>query len=339
MAKNIEVLVTIPFNESQQSIIKEAAHGVRIRMIPARKVEDIAGDVWAKVEVLYTDRVIPQLEQVPFLRWIQFHYAGIDFAMEHPLVNNARVQVTNLSGSASSQAAEYILMTMLALGHRLPDLRLAQTGREWPKDRWERFSPLELRGSTVCLVGYGSIGRQVARLLQPFGVQVLAIKRDAMHPEDPGYTPTGMGDPAGDLFTRLYPVQAIKSVFKESDFIVVCAPLTSQTMRLICEEELAACKPSAFLINTSRGEIIDQNALIKALEEKKLAGAALDVFPIEPLPDDNPLWQMPNVIITPHIAGNSRFYNDRAAQLFSENLKRYSLGQTLLNVVHPELGY
>ena len=184
-----------------------------------------------QVEVLYTDRVIPQLEQVPLLRWIQFHYAGIDFAMEHPLVNNARVQVTNLSGSASSQAAEYILMTMLALGHQLPDLRLAQIGREWPKDRWERFSPLELRGSTVCLVGYGSIGRQVARLLQPFGVQVLAIKRDAMHPEDPGYTPTGMGDPAGDLFTRLYPVQAIKSVFKESDFIVICAPLTSQTMR------------------------------------------------------------------------------------------------------------
>ena len=115
--------------------------------------------------------------------------------------------------------------------------------------------------------------------------------------------------------------------------------LPARPCGLICEEELAACKPSAFLINTSRGEIVDQNALIKALEEKKLAGAALDVFPIEPLPDDNPLWQMPNVIITPHIAGNSHFYNDRAAQLFAENLKRYSLGQTLLNVVHPELGY
>jgi phosphoglycerate dehydrogenase-like enzyme len=339
MAKNIEVLVTIPFNESQQLIIKEAAHGIKVRMISARKVEDIASDLWSRVEILYTDRVLPLPEQVPLLRWVQFHYAGIDFALEHPLVNNPKIQVTNLSGSASSQAAEYILMTLLSLGHRLPDLQQAQVKHEWPKERWERFSPLELRGSTICLVGYGSIGRQVARLLQPFGPRVLAIKRDAMHPEDAGYTPAGLGDPGGDLFTRLYPVQAIKSVFKESDFIVVCAPLTSQTMRLIGEEELAACKPSAFLINISRGEIVDQKALIQALQEKKLAGAALDVFPVEPLPEDNPLWQLPNVILTPHIAGNSRFYNDRAVQLFAENLKRYTTGQPLLNVVHPDLGY
>lgn len=339
MAKNIEVLVTIPFNESQQLIIKEAAHGVKVKMISARKADDIPEETWKRAEVLYTDRVLPQPDQVPLLRWIQFHYAGIDFALEQPLLNDPKVQITHLSGSASSQAAEYIIMTLLALGHRLPDLAQNQSVRGWPKDRWERFSPVELRGSTVCLVGYGSIGRQVARLLQPFGARILAIKRDAMHPEDHGYTPVGMGDPTGDLFTRLYPVQAIKSVFKESDFIVVCTPLTRQTMRLICEEELAACKPTAFLINTSRGEIIDQKALIKALEDKKLAGAALDVFPFEPLPEDNPLWQMPNVIITPHIAGNSRYYNDRAAQLFAENLKRYAAGQTLLNLFQPELGY
>lgn len=339
MAKNIEVLITIPFNETQMVTIKESAPGLKIRMIPARKVEEISAEIWARAEVLYTDRVLPIVTQVPALRWIQFHMAGIDYAMEHPLVNNSRIQVTNLSGTASSQVAEYILMMLLSLGHKLPDLQRSQSNREWPKDRWDKFSPVELRGSNICLVGYGSIGRQVARLLKPFGANVLAVKRDAMHPEDPGYTPDGMGDPEGDLFTRLYPYQAIRSVLKISDFIVVCAPLTSQTMHLIGEEEFEVCKPSAYIINISRGEIIHQDALITALQENLIAGAALDVFSVEPLPDDNPLWTMPNVIISPHIAGNSRYYNDRAVDLFSENLKRYTSGQPLLNQVHPEVGY
>jgi phosphoglycerate dehydrogenase-like enzyme len=339
MTKNIEVLITIPFNETQMVTIKESAPGLKIKMLPVRKVEEIPADIWAKTEVLYTDRVLPQISQVPLLRWVQFHFAGIDFAMEHPLINNSRMQVTNLSGSASSQAAEYILMMLLSLGHKLPGLQRAQLSKEWPKDRWDKFSPMELRGSNVCLVGYGSIGRQVARLLKPFGANVLAVKRDAMHPEDPGYTPDGMGDPEGDLFNRLYPYQAIKSVMSISDFIVVCAPLTSQTMHLIGEEEFSVCKPSAYIINISRGEIIHQDALITALQDKKLAGAALDVFAVEPLPEDNPLWTLPNVIISPHIAGNSRYYNDRAAELFAENLKRYTSGQSLLNQVHPEVGY
>ena len=204
------------------------------------------------------------------------------------------------------------------------EIRLQANG---PEIAGERFSPVELRGSTVCLVGYGSIGRQVARLLQPFGVKVLAVKRDVMHPMDKGYTPSGLGDPDGDLFTRLHPVQAIKSVIHESDFVVICVPLTRATMHMIGEEELASFKPTAYLINPSRGEIIDQAALIQALESKKLAGAAMDVFEKEPLPADSPLWKMPNVIITPHIAGNSRYYNDRAAQLFAENL-RDTLGAT-----------
>ena len=339
MARYIEVLVTIPFNEAQQLMIKESVHGVKIKWVAARRVEDIPEDVWAKTEVLYTDRVIPLPEQAPALRWVQFHFAGIDFAIKSPLIAKPNLQMTNLSGSASSQVAEYIVMALLALGHRLPDLGLAQSTCEWPKDRWERFAPQELRGSTVCLVGYGSIGRQVARLLQPFGVRVMAVKRDAMHPEDTGYTPVGMGDPGGDMFTRLYPVQALRSVLRESDFIVICVPLTSATQKLIGAEELAACKPGAYLINISRGEIVDESALIQALQEKKLAGAALDVFANEPLAEDNPLWRMQNVIITPHIAGNSRLYNERAAILFAENLKRYVSGQSLLNLVQPETGY
>jgi len=228
---------------------------------------------------------------------------------------------------------------LLALGHHLPELGDVQRSAVWPADKWERFSPKELRGSTVCLVGYGSIGRQVARLLQPFGVKVLAIKRDAMHPQDTGYSAAGLGDPEGDFFTRMYPVQALRSVLKESDFVVICVPLTRETRNLIQAEELSACKPGFFLINISRGEIVNEEAMINALKDGRLSGAALDVFNIEPLPEDSPLWSMPNVIITPHIAGNSRNYNERAAVLFAENLRLFTSGQPLLNLVQPEVGY
>ncbi|MBE0409013.1 MAG: D-2-hydroxyacid dehydrogenase, partial [Anaerolineales bacterium] len=214
-----------------------------------------------------------------------------------------------------------------------------QKRAEWPQDRWKRFSPQELNRSIVGIVGYGSIGREVARLLRAFGATVLASKRDVMHPEDTDYTPEGLGDQRGELVHRLYPDKALKSMFKECDFVVVTVPLTSETHDLIGADELAALKPSAFLIDTSRGGIVNQAALINALREHKIAGAALDVFPEEPLPADNPLWILPNVIISPHISGNTRHYNERAVAMFAENLHRYLAGLPLYNQIDPERGY
>jgi phosphoglycerate dehydrogenase-like enzyme len=235
--------------------------------------------------------------------------------------------------------AEHVLLMLLALGHKIPELAAFQARAEWPKDRWERFRALELRESTVGIVGYGSIGREVARLLHPLGTRILAAKRDVRHPEDNGYTPPGLGDPNGDLFTRLYPIQALRSMLKECDFVVVCLPLSPATRGLIGEAELAAMKPSAFLVDVSRGGIVNHAALITALQEKRIAGAALDVFPEEPLPSSSPLWKMPNVIITPHISGISAHYSQRAMELFLENLKRYLSGNLLYNLYDPELGY
>ena len=183
MAKNIDVLITIPFNDSQQVVIKEAAPGLKIKMAAARKVDEISAELLEKAEVLYTDRILPSPNLAPKLKWVQFHFAGIDFAMENPLVKNPNIQITNLSGTASSQVAEYIVMMLLALGHRIPDLQRNQAASDWPRDRWERFSPVELRGSTVCLIGYGSIGRQVARLLQPFGVKSSGNQTECYAPD------------------------------------------------------------------------------------------------------------------------------------------------------------
>jgi phosphoglycerate dehydrogenase-like enzyme len=191
----------------------------------------------------------------------------------------------------------------------------------------------------VGIIGYGSIGRQIARLLQTFGAKVLATKRDIRHPEDTGYTVEGLGDPAGDLVNRLYPPQALGSMLKECDYDVVTLPRTKETRGLLGAKELAAFKPGAYLVDISRGEIVDHNALIPLLRERKIAGAALDVFPVEPLPADSVLWKLPNVIITPHIAGFSPQYDERAAELFAQNLHRYLDQLPLYNRMDLSLEY
>lgn len=335
----IEVLLTIQFPEPLLENLRELSPRLHITALPARRPEDIPEEVWTRTEVLYTDQVLPEADQAPNLRWIQFHWAGIDALVQSPLLHKPDLTATTLSGSNAPQVAEYVMMMLLSLGHRLPALVESQAKSDWPSSRWDRFLPRELRGSTVGLVGYGSISRQVARLLQSFGATILATKRDAMHPADPGYIREGYGDPHGDFFTRLYPTQALRSMLKECDFVVVTVPRTPETQNMIGVEELKALKPTAFLINVSRGSVIDEEALVDALKENRLAGAALDVFAEEPLPPNHPLWKMPNVLITPHISGASAHYDERAIALFGDNLNRYLVGMPLFNRYDPELGY
>jgi phosphoglycerate dehydrogenase-like enzyme len=339
MTTPIEVLITLPFSDELVNQLRGISPRLKITLSKARKTEEISDELWSRVEVLYTNNVIPDPEQAPLLRWIQFHWAGIDHVIDAPILTKPEVVATTLSGAAASKLAEYAVMMMLALGHRLPSLMANQKKAEWPSDRWERFTPQELSESTVGIVGYGSIGRQVARLLHTFGATILATKRDPMHPEDSGYIPDGQGDPSGDLVRRLYPPQAVRSMFRECDFVVITVPLTSETRNLIGAEELAVLKPNAFLIDISRGGVINLAALVSALKDNRIAGAALDVFPEEPLPSDHPLWKLPNVLITPHISGNTPCYDQRALALFSENLQRYLEGASLHNQLNPQRGY
>lgn len=339
MSEYVEAFITIPFADHLVAQLNNISPRLKINVVKARKVEEIQPEVWQRAEVLYTNVILPLPDQVPNLRWLQFHWTGIDHAINHPLIQKPGLVITNLSGVGSPQMAEYAVMMALALGHRLPDLIVHQKRSEWPKDRWERFSPLELRGSTVGIVGYGSVGRQVAHLMHEFGVTLLATKRDVLHPADTGYIPEGMGDPEGDFIYRLYPPQALGSMLKECDFVIITVPLTAETRNLIGAKELSMCKPSAFLIDVSRGGVVDHSALYAALRDQKIAGAALDVFPEEPLPSDNPLWKMPNVILTPHISGNTPLYDDRAVAFFAENLHRYLAGLSLYNRVDITRGY
>jgi phosphoglycerate dehydrogenase-like enzyme len=339
MSEPIQVLITIPLPDPLIASLQELSPRLQITVLKVGKAEDVAPEVWGSVEILYTNRVIPSIEQAPKLRWIQFHWAGVEHVINEPVLRKPDLVATTLSGAAALQMAEYILTMLLAMGRRLPDLFANQKRAEWPRDRWDRFAPVELRTSTVGIVGYGSIGRQVARLLQPFGGSVLATKRDARHPEDYDFILEGTGDPTGAFVHRLYPPEALRSMLKECDFVVITVPKTPATTNLISSAELAACKPTAVLIDVSRGGIVDHDALILALRDKKIGGAALDVFPEEPLPPASPLWKFPNVIITPHISGNTHFYDARAVQVFLANLQRYLTGQPLLNRIDLQRGY
>lgn len=335
----IEVLITIPFAEKFLKELADISPKIRVTAISASKTSEISPEIWERTEILYTGHILPEPEQVPALRWLQFHFAGIDRYVDEPLLQKPGLQITTLSGAAAPQVAEHILAMLLALGRKLPAVLVSQKKAEWPKDRFERFSPFELNGKTLGIVGYGSIGRQVARLLQPFGMTLLATKRNGFNPADEGYSLPNAGDPQGDLVHRIYPAQALCSMLKECHFAVVTVPLTRETRNLIDQAALQSLKPGAYLVDISRGGIVNQEDLLAALKSGQIAGAALDVFPEEPLPASSPLWQMPGVILTPHISGGSPAYHERAVHLFADNLRNHLAGATLYNLFNAQRGY
>ena len=335
---DIPVIITVDLPDRLIDRLRSVSPHLKIRVHPTGEASDIPDEQLGEMEILYTRRALPEPEQVPNLRWIQFHWSGIDPFVEHSLLRSD-VFVTTLSGAAVPQMAEYALTMMMAASHHLPDMLDHKRRKHWPEDRFTRFRPQELRGSTVGIVGYGSIGREIARLCQAFGARVLVTKRDLKSLEHKGYQLEGLGDPQAELPNRIYPPQALASMAAECDFLVITVPLAPQTRGLVGEKVLRRMKPTAYLIDVSRGGVVDHGALVEALKDHWIAGAALDVYPVEPLPESSPLWELPNAILSPHVAGTSGQYLERAAELFSENLRRYIANEPLLNRYDPKLGY
>lgn len=332
----IRVVVAMDFSDA----IIEQLRSIAPRLHIERHFPLVPDPVWAEAEVLYTLNRFPDPTQAPRLRWIQLHFAGVDHALKQPIVQAEDVEVTTASGVHAVHMAEFCLAMMLAFTYKLPLLLQLQAKAEWPKNAGERFNPRELRGQTLGIVGYGSIGRELARQADALGMTVLATKRDVMHPaEEDQYVEPGTGDPSGDIPARLYPPQGLVSMAPECDFLVVTTPLTDATRHMINEDVLHAMKRTAVLINVARGALVDEDALISALAAGTIAGAALDVFEEEPLPPTSPLWNLDNVILSPHISGNSVHYHEKAAALFAENLERYLNKQPLLNRLERKRGY
>jgi phosphoglycerate dehydrogenase-like enzyme len=335
----IYVLSTVKFDQELLAKIRAVSPRIVLTQHTSPDAAHIPAEAFAQADVIYTFSALPHPHQAPRLRWVQLNSAGANHLVKHPLFATDVVFTTN-SGLHAINIGEYVLASILAWTRKLPELFDLQRKREWPSDRWTRYTPSELRGATMGVVGYGSIGREVGRLAKAFGMHVLAVKRRVeLAGEQDAYEVNGVGDPNGILPDALYGPEQLREMLAHCDYVVLTVPLTRETRGMIGEEELRAMKPTAYLVNIARGEVCDEPALIHALQAGWIAGAGLDVFAQEPLPETSPLWTMPNVILTPHLSGFSQNYEERAADIFGQNLGRYVAGQPLLNVVDKSLGY
>jgi phosphoglycerate dehydrogenase-like enzyme len=335
------VLITAELEANWQERLQLLSPDLRIERWPIGSGRAVPVGLWHDVEVLYTSFAtpLPSPEQVPRLRWVQLYSAGPDPILNQPLFQTS-VIFTTASGVHAANVAEHVFTVMLAWFHRFPRIHEWQQLGQWPSslERSSLFVAEELRGKTIGIVGYGSIGRQIARLAHAFGMSVLAMQRSSDH-RDHGFVFPGIGDPEGTLPSRYYTSNQLHSMLRESDAVVISVPLTPMTGDLFDESAFQAMRSTAFLVNIARGDVCNEAALVRALEGKKIAGAALDVFHQEPLPPNHPLWHLPNVFISPHTAGLTSHYNERAAMIFEENLRRYLAGEPLYNVVDKTQGY
>jgi phosphoglycerate dehydrogenase-like enzyme len=285
------------------------------------------------VEILVGGRSPDDLERVPSLRWLQVRSAGVDHMAADPPWGKGLL-VTNAKGVYAVPIGEYVSGMVLRVHQPAAQWSSDQAAHRWPAGEPPLIDPI--RGKTAVIAGYGSIGREVARQLAALGMRIIAVKP---HPEaraDVSYRVPGTGDPDGSIPERIVGDDGLLDATREADVLVLTMPLTDASRGVIGPEVLAALPPRAWLINVSRGALVDEPALLEALRAGRLAGAILDVFGEEPLPPDSPWWDAPNVIVTPHASGHTlRFFDE----LVVENVRRYLAGEPLLNPVDPERGY
>jgi phosphoglycerate dehydrogenase-like enzyme len=315
--------------------IREAAPGARLVTV---SVEGLADGPLEDVEALLRgwlsadafDRV---LARAPNLVWVHSASAGVERALT-PAAMERGIVITNARGVFSRPIAEYVLMMILAVSRRLPQLLELQRERTW-----QPLEGAELRDVTVGIVGLGSIGRAVGALATAFGCRVVASRRRSEVGSDEA-EPDREAAPLAEMrLDRLLGPEGLPELLGESDFVVLAAPLTPETEGMIDADALAAMKPGAWLINVARGRLVDERALLRALQEGHIGGAVLDTFAEEPLPPSSPFYGLSNVIVTPHTSWSSGRVLDRSVALFADNLRRFAAGEPLVNVVDPAAGY
>jgi len=289
-----------------------------------QSVEDHLRDA----EVIFTISLRPeQFASAHNLRWIHAPTAAVHQLL-FPELTASEVVLTNSREVHGPVVAEHVLALIFALAKKIPQAALFQQKHEWGQEAiWKDGQhPREIAGATLGLIGVGSIGTRVAKMASALGMRVIAVREHAEK-----------GRPEG--VEAVYSPSALNDLLSRSDFVVLAAPLIAATQGLINAARLSVMKPSAYLINVGRGPQVDEAALVEALRNRQIAGAALDVFEREPLPADSPLWGAENLLITPHTAGLTEKLWHRHYELFSDNLRRYLTGQPLRYVVDKQTGY
>jgi phosphoglycerate dehydrogenase-like enzyme len=332
------VSVLISNSYAPQYIDAIAAVDQRLRVLPLYKPNDSPNsDDWPRAEGVELDALLSEaevmlgfgvaaewLDKMPRLKWLQLSSAGADRVIKAGLLDKMPdLLLTTASGIHEIPISEHILASILHFSRGFD-----RSVRNQPLHKWERLTAGEASGHTVCFIGYGPIARRAVILCKALGMKSVAVRASLLE-QQPGF----------EAVERFYPLSDLNEAIAGADYVVVAAPHTPTSARMIGPEQFAAMKPGAVLVNISRGALVDEAALANALKEGKIAGAALDVFVQEPLPATSPLWDLPNVLITPHNAGSNPSYDRRVVELFCDNLGRYLRGGTLRNLVIKERGY
>jgi len=282
-------------------------------LVPAAEAEAAFGGFSA-------ERLRAVVAATPKLRWVHTFSAGVDRHVPE-LAGRDDVVLTNNTGAYDIPIAEHVIAMIFAAAKRMPEHLAAQRRSEWQRE----VPHAEVRGATLVILGMGSIGSELARLAGGVGMRVIGIRRDPSRPA-PGVE-------------RVVAPERFAEVVREADYLAVTAALTPKTKGMVSAEVIGALKPTAWLINIARGPIVDEAALATALKERRIGGAALDVFETEPLPATSPLWTLDNAILTPHISNSSPKVRDRSLALVVENVRRFKAGGPLLNLVDRSIGY
>ena len=328
-ARAVRVLVELPPASADAACFRAALARFEGRVALTFASGDDFTRALADAEVVVAGGLTDeQLARGRRLRWLSSVAAGLD-DIATPALLARGVAVTSASGVHGPNIAEHVLAMMLMFTRGMPKLFRAQLARRWERNLTSRSDgPGELTGKTLLIVGLGRIGEAIAARARPFGMRIVALKRD----------PQARYDAAVPV-DELAGLDALDDALGRADHVCLTLPLTRETRRLIDGRRIARLPPGAYLFIVSRGAIVDEAALVEALRAGKLAGAGLDVFEEEPLPATSPLWDLDNVILTPHVSGATPLYYQRTAALFADNLTRFLAGQPLENRFDPARGY
>jgi phosphoglycerate dehydrogenase-like enzyme len=320
---NITVLVLADPAAPALGKLDAIGSGVTVRI---GKTADALGDAVADARVLFNwtgskPDVLRIMQRAPKLEWIHAMYAGLDRSLFPELIESP-IPLTNGSGVFSQSLGEFIILGVLYFAKDVPRRMQAKAER-----RWDVFDNVEINKQTIGIVAHGDIGRAVASRAKALGMRVLTTRRNP-------------APRAGDEHVdRVYAAPDLHAMLPECDYVAVTAPLTPETTGLIGKREFDLMKPSAVILNVGRGPVINESAMIEALKTKRIRGAALDVFDVEPLPPDNPLWTLDNVLITAHCADHVDGWVESAVVFFVEQFARWRKGEPLRNVVDKRAGY
>ena len=314
----------------------------RLRALSPRVelIEQMSKSALKRAHVVYTSTAEFDLADAPSLKWVQTLCAAIVELLDTPLARSG-VPVSNVRGMFATNVAELAIGMLLMMTRRLRLCETMKAAGRWPQSRPEhlRFWGDGCFGKTMGIVGYGGVGRQTARLAAAMGMSILACNSQGARIPYAGPAPAGTGDPDGTLPQEWFRLDQLDRMLPCCDVLVLCAPLTPTTRLAIGADQLRLLPKHAYLVDVGRGGVLDADALCDCLNRNELAGAALDVYEREPLPDDSPLWQVENVVLSPHVGSGTESRSELAAQVLVENVSRFLQHRPLMNLVDFERGY